>query len=80
LGNLLRAAVEVPRQHGVAGAPIPRIAAQEKVLRLSIAIEAAGGLPLIILADQIITSLVLKHADLASRLRLRARSSWLSAP
>src|ERR1700733_6761075 len=91
LGKLLRAAVEVLGQQGVAGTTIPRIAAhagltpgavyrrfrnkdvllqtailriledQEKVLRLSITVETAGGLPLAALADQIIATLVLSY-------------------
>ena len=42
---------------------------QEKVLRLSIAIETAGRLPLVTLADQVIASLVLSYRVNARLLR-----------
>jgi AcrR family transcriptional regulator len=98
-GKLLKAAVEVLGQQGVAGTTIPRIAAhagltpgavyrrfrnkdvllqtailriledQEKVLRLSIAVETAAELSLATLADQVITTLVLSYRANARLLR-----------
>jgi AcrR family transcriptional regulator len=99
LGRLLRAAVEVLGQQGVAGTTIPRIAAhagltpgavyrrfrnkdvlletailriledQEEVLRISLSVESARGLPLSVLADQVIASLVLSYRVNARLLR-----------
>jgi AcrR family transcriptional regulator len=99
LGKLLKAAVEVLGQHGLAGATIPRIAThagltpgavyrrfrnkdvlletailrvledQHKVLRLSLTAEAAAAIPLTILADQVINSLVISYQVNARLLR-----------
>jgi AcrR family transcriptional regulator len=99
LGKLLKAAVEVLGQHGLAGTTIPRIAAhagltpgavyrrfrnkevlletailriledQDKVLRLSFTVEAAAGIPLPTLAEQVINSLVISYRVNARLLR-----------
>jgi AcrR family transcriptional regulator len=99
LSKLLKAAIEVLGQHGLAGTTIPRIAVhagltpgavyrrfrnkevlletailriledQDKVLRLSLTVEAAAGTPLSTLAEQVINSLVVSYRANASLLR-----------
>jgi AcrR family transcriptional regulator len=99
LGKLLKAAIEVLGQQGVAGTTIPRIAAhagltpgavyrrfrnkdvlletailriledQNKLLLLSLTVEAAAEIPLPTLAEQVINSLVVSYRVNASLLR-----------
>jgi AcrR family transcriptional regulator len=99
LGKLLKAAVEVLGQQGVAGTTIPRIAAhagltpgavyrrfrnkdvlletailriledQDKLLRLSLTVEAAAEIPFATLAEQVINILVVSYRANASLLR-----------
>ena len=99
LNRLLRAAIEVLGQQGVAGATIPRIAAhagltpgavyrrfrnkdvliqtailriledQNKILLLSLPIEASAQIPFASLAEQIINSLVVSYRVNARLLR-----------
>lgn len=99
LGKLLKAAVEVLGQQGVAGTTIPRIAAhagltpgavyrrfrnkdvlletailriledQNKLLLLSLTVEAAAEIPFPVLAEQIINSLVVSCRVNAGLLR-----------
>jgi AcrR family transcriptional regulator len=99
LGKLLKAAVEVLGQQGVAGTTIPRIAAhagltpgavyrrfrnkdvlletailriledQNKLLLLSLPVEAAAEIPIATLAEQIINSLVVSSRVNARLLR-----------
>jgi AcrR family transcriptional regulator len=99
LSKLLKAAVEVLGQQGVAGTTIPRIAAhagltpgavyrrfrnkdglletailriledQDKLLLLSLTVEAAAEIPFATLAEQVINSLVVSYRVNASLLR-----------
>jgi AcrR family transcriptional regulator len=99
LGKLLKAAIEVLGQQGVAGSTIPRIAAhagltpgavyrrfrnkdvlletailriledQDKLLLLSLTVEAAAEIPFPTLAEQVINSLVVSYRANASLLR-----------
>jgi AcrR family transcriptional regulator len=99
LSRLLKAAVEILGQHGVAGATIPRIAAQagltpgavyrrfrnkdvlletailriledqDKGLRLALTAEGTANIPLAILAEQVINSLVVSYRANAGFLR-----------
>jgi AcrR family transcriptional regulator len=99
LSRLLKAAVEVLGQRGIAGTTIPRIAAhagltpgavyrrfrnkdalletailriledQDKLVRLSLTVEAAAGIPFATLAEQVINGLVVSYRANAGLLR-----------